>query len=343
MPATREPIGGVFALEEPVRQADGETLLERWSKGAAAVHLFHNARSALSHILNSMQPSRLWLPAYLCPDTLQAVPDGLTLLYYPVGSALDPNFEVLESETRAGDAVLGIAYFGRPQPSVWRSMAQRRQDIFWIEDYAQALDTGGSPLSSLRIYSPRKLLGAPDGGILVDTDGKVPAPLLELPGDTKFIDPYRMRAADPAGQLNERWYAAFRSVEAAMAVSRQAISVESRRILERTAVDPIANARRGNYRTLLETLSSHALFGDLPIDWVPLGFPMRFEDADGLCAWLAEHRVFAPRHWRDLPSPESDFPEEHALSRSLLTLPCDQRYGEDDMRFMAELVERYIG
>lgn len=343
MPATREPIGGVFALEEPVRQADGETLLERWSKGAAAVHLFHNARSALSHILDTLQPSRLWLPAYLCPEILQAVPDDLTLLYYPVGSALEPNFEVLESETRAGDAVLGIAYFGRPQPPVWRSMAERRQDILWIEDYAQALDTGRGPLSSLRIYSPRKLLGAPDGGILVDTDGKVPAPVLELPGDTKFIEPYRMRATDPAGQHNEHWYAAFRSVEAAMAVSNKAMSAKSRRILAQTAIAPMAKARRRNYQTLLEALPSHALFGDLPIDWAPLGFPMRFQDAGGLCARLAEHRVFAPRHWRNLPSPESDFPEEHALSRSLLTLPCDQRYNEEGMRFMAELVEKYIG
>lgn len=343
MGSIQQSIGGVFALEETARQPDSESLLARWSKGAKASHLFHNARSALHHVLLTMAPKRCWLPAYLCPEILQAVPDGLTVRYYPVGSALDPEFEALENRLQPGDAVLGIAYFGRPMPVAWHALVQRRPDIVWIEDCAQALDNSERAFPYVRIFSPRKLLGAPDGGVLVDCDGRLPAPFLEpIRGDT-FIEPYRLRAADPAGDSNDQWYAAFRAAEDLMAVSLEAISDKSRKILEQTPVAPLIEARRRNYRVLLETLSAHALFDGAPDEWAPLGFPMRFAGADALCTWLADRRIFIPRHWRNLPSPTAEFPEEHALSQDLLTLPCDQRYGEDGMRYMADLVTNFIG
>jgi hypothetical protein len=45
--------------------------------------------------------------------------------------------------------------------------------------------------------------------------------------------------------------------------------------------------------------------------------------------------VFPAVHWANLPSPAGKFPDEHALASTLLTLPCDQRYGTAEMEQLA--------
>jgi hypothetical protein len=52
---------------------------------------------------------------------------------------------------------------------------------------------------------------------------------------------------------------------------------------------------------------------------------------------MAGARIFCARHWADLPSPAADFPAEHELSRRLITLPCDHRYGEAEMARVADV------
>jgi hypothetical protein len=68
----------------------------------------------------------------------------------------------------------------------------------------------------------------------------------------------------------------------------------------------------------------------------PLGVPVLTKEAGAVAERMADAGVFCARHWARLPSPAADFPVEHDLSRRLLTLPCDHRYGEDDMARVAE-------
>mgnify|MGYP006999198428 CR=1 FL=1 len=54
--------------------------------------------------------------------------------------------------------------------------------------------------------------------------------------------------------------------------------------------------------------------------------------------FTAEHRdCQVPSFGEDLPSPAAEFPAEHALSRRLLTLPCDHRYDAADMARVADM------
>jgi dTDP-4-amino-4,6-dideoxygalactose transaminase len=42
--------------------------------------------------------------------------------------------------------------------------------------------------------------------------------------------------------------------------------------------------------------------------------------------------IFCPVHWKNLPCDTNEFKAEHELSKSMLTLPSDHRYGEADMQ-----------
>lgn len=329
-PPLQKAIGGVFGLASTGPDARGQGLVDVWARGAAACHLFHNARSAVAYILRTLGPGRLWLPAYLCPDLVEGAQEsGPEIRYFPVGDRLVADCDVLEPALRSGDVVVAIRYFGRPVGERLRDLAARRQDVVFIEDAAQSLDYGG--FADFRVYSPRKLVGVPDGGVLVDVPGRLPVPSLTAPDNDLFERPCRMRSADPDGFDNEAWFPVFQQAEAEMEVRSWAMSNTARDALSGVDVGFVAARRRSNYAQLHEGLGDLALFAESTPGWTPLCFPVRCDGAAGLWRRLIACRIFPARHWRGLLSPRAFFPAEHALSEQIISLPCDQRYGPEDM------------
>jgi dTDP-4-amino-4,6-dideoxygalactose transaminase len=104
----------------------------------------------------------------------------------------------------------------------------------------------------------------------------------------------------------------------------------------------ISRKRRRNWRFLHALLANRAeaLADSLPPATVPLGYPVLLPAAkrDRIRRALAAQRVFCPVHW---PLPVEvcarSFPDAARLSRSCLTLPIDQRYGEGDLGSLSEL------
>ena len=138
--ATSRALGGFLPLRVP---ANGPaTLLSRWLEGTQDAWFLHNARSALRALWNDAAPARIWLPAYVCPEVAEAVPEGVDVHYYPLDPALRPRVDYLDGRLRAADHVLAVDYFGRPAADPFRSLVRRHPDVGWIEDRAQALNTG---------------------------------------------------------------------------------------------------------------------------------------------------------------------------------------------------------
>ena len=86
-----------------------------------------------------------------------------------------------------------------------------------------------------------------------------------------------------------------------------------------------------------------SLFDHLPDGSVPLGYVIRLKNRDTVKEKLAANRIFAPIHW-SLPQ-EVDrkrFPDSKMLADSLLTLPIDQRYGPDEMNYIADTLKKMV-
>jgi hypothetical protein len=322
-----KPIGGFFGLERPAKAAErtadfgGPNRLDFW-----------NARAALAHLLATLGPRRIWLPAYICAEAAEAAAqDGRELLFYPVGGDLIPDGAALARELRAGDAVLGVDYFGARSETL-PELAQSLRDVTWIQDRAQALWPDPAPWGNHVLYSLRKVVGAPDGGVLVSRDGPVAPPRWSADTDQSRLTPSRLRAEDPLGRDNDIWFPAYRAAEAAMTAEPRPISDVSQAVADSLDTSAVVQRRRRNAETLLARVGDAALFpAERLLAGAPLGVPVVTGDAAAVAARMAEARVFCARHWADLPSPGADFPAEHALSRRLLTLPCDHRYDDGDM------------
>ncbi len=334
-------VGGFLELRLPAAAASPSTVWSRWVGSEATAWTLQNARSALNALWTVYRPARIFLPAYICVEVAEAVPNGIPIHYYEVDERLHPIVHVLAHRLRSGDHVLAVDYFGRCPSDEFLALARSRSDIGWIEDRAQALDPGPE-WGTWQLYSPRKLLGVPDGGILVASSRADPLDALptKAPEDFAFVLPYLARAEDPCETDNARWYEMYVRAEDRMATGRVRMTEMTTAALK--TIDAAADGaiRRTNYRVLHSRLRDWAFIPDDQITFAPLGFPVRVPSASALANHLRQHRVFAARHWQALPSPPSEHPVAHRLADELLTLPCDYRYSPADMHEVAEEVLR---
>lgn len=336
-------MGGFFPLED-VSKPRPHNYITAWHITPENTLAFHNLRSALLHLLTHFQPQKIWLPAYICQAVADAVECSQSeLAYYPITVTLSPDVEFLQNAMADGDAVLGVDYFGRPPSDDFLNLVNRRTDIMWIEDCAQAMATGRPPWGDYLLYSPRKLLGVPDGGLLVSRSRALEWPNLRPPETENFLQPYRMRQQDVNEVDNDVWYARFLEEEALMVSGLVEMSEITKNIL--LSSDPVAHGerRRKNFEVLsVSELKSFALITEWDVNTIPMGFPIGVADPGHVVKQLARRRIFLPRYWPDLPANLLGFDYERSLAASVLLLPVDHRYDETHMQTLISEVMKVL-
>lgn len=341
LPVKKRAIGGFLPLETAAR-ATSNNLLNLWRVEDQNAWAFVNARSALAHLLDQSEIRRLFLPAYVCPELAFTENAEIDVSFYALNETLSPDVGYLRRALRDGDCLVGVDYFGRQPDQEFRRYVAEKPKVLWVEDRAQAMMPATEPWGDVLLYSPRKLFGVPDGGILVRNNGTLPHAGYTKPSTEDRALPRLHRLQDRYEDDNELWYAEYRQVEDRMGVSHEPMSGLTRRLL--AAIDPSAvmQRRRSNYDVLAKILPDVALIEGTADDFVPLGFPIRLPNCDTVWASLRKARIFAARYWPSMPSDPDDFRDAHRLSRETLVLPCDQRYDEDDMRYVATAVRELV-
>jgi hypothetical protein len=325
------------AADRGERQTD--SLWSLWTDGWTCHAAFRTARSALASLLAQRDIRRLWLPAYACEVLAQAFVGVEEIIWYSAGARLRVEPGSFAS-LRPGDAVLAVDYFGRSPDAAFRQFAASRPDVLWIEDRAQAMAPDAPAWGDALLYSPRKLIGAADGGLLVSA-APLPQPdaAYDPADDASLWAPEDVRSADPDGRAAEAWFPLFQQREAAFEVDRRPISRRTLEALSRVDAGTAIRRRRANYSRLLARLTDFALWPDVRPDFAPLALPVLIEERDQVVGLMGARGVFCARHWSDLPCPKDGFPEAWALSARMLSIPCDQRYDEEDMERAAEALK----
>ncbi len=342
MSAKPHIIGGMLGLAEPAaRPYPPLSLMQQ-------PHLrLANARSALRLLIEHLQPTRIWLPAYLCPVLLDVIEHRERIHFFDPGAQLDCTASTLLADVTAGDLVVVIDYFGFGVQRDWlRALRERGATI--VLDACQALFV--SPDWSRFDYviaSPRKFVGVPDGGLLVSSEAqRLPCVALQSPPaawSQRTLDAARQRAEFDRDGVARAWFQLFQQSEAEQPIGPFAMSPIAATILE-TSINEvsISTQRRNNYALLLEALADVALFRELPAEVIPLGFPIRLAARDRVQQALFAESIYPPVHWRLEACIAERYVDCRRLSTELLTLPCDQRYSGDDMRRMASVVRREL-
>ncbi len=339
---TEPLVGGLFGLAEPTAEGEGfppDRSTPEFLREPALLTV--NARSAVRLLVEAVRPSTVWLPSYLCAALVDAV-SGVALKWYPVGRDLQAESLSWLGRTGPSDLVVVIDYFGFRQTELVAAAGSR--GAFVLEDASQALLTAAAGEGAdAVVFSPRKFVGAVDGGILrLRSPGTGFAELEAPPGEwwSMALEASQRRAAFDRGSPDRGWYGIFRTVEASAPVGPYSMSPLSEDVLT-TGVDYelVAGRRRSNYGVLAKRLRALALYPELPAGVVPLGFPIRLARRDRVRRSLFAQQIFAPTHWPIDGIVPAAFVASHDLAASILTLPCDQRYDSGDMERLADAVD----
>lgn len=301
-------------------------------RGTQGVARLNTGRAAIWHAFRLTGCSAIWLPYYQC-DTVREflLRKGCTVKYYHI----DAQFLPVGLCPGKDEAVLLVNYYGIMAEARMRALAA--QYAHPIIDNCQAFFA--PPFAgALHVYSARKFVGVPDGAYVVGV------------GAERFCEAYPQGySSDTAGFLLMREeYGCEGKAYAARMVNEHRVDAEdamrmsalTHAILDGTAYAPIREKRQANYRyAAAQFRDANQLdppaFGDA--DCVPMVYPLVVED-DGLLDRLLANKHFQGHWWSYLLDELPPDCFEYYLSRYIVPVTIDQRYGEPEIDFVRSLI-----
>jgi hypothetical protein len=315
-----KPIGGYFSLELPHG--------EEYHKDAIRLN---TGRNCLEYILKARGYKKVYLPYYTCGVVLEPFEKlGVSYEFYHI----DINFEISDMFTlKAGEALLYVNYYGLKQSYVEQLAEKIGKRL--IVDNTQSFFA--KPIIGIdTFYTCRKFFGVPDGAYLF-TDKKLDE---ELEQDLSFE---RMASLTKRIDLGaEAGYGDFRDVTKALVGQPiKRMSNLTQRLMQGIEYIGIAQQRRANYQQLHAALgTSNTLSLPLEEDAVPMVYPY-LASIKGLREKLIENKVFVARYWPNVMVWTTKDDIEYLLAYQMQPLPIDQRYGEEDMNRIIDIIQKY--
>lgn len=313
---------------------------------------FALARHVVPGILRANESiRRLWIPEYFCPDIARRWSEIIqTVCYGDDPTRLEPDWKSLRPGKN--DLVIAMNYFGvrtRDPWERWRSS----HDCVLLEDHthdplsAWALASGSDYVFS----SLRKTIPVSDGAICWSPRG------LRLPATQGGVNGIAIDLKLTA-MIEKAHFLAGRASPDLKAHYRE-LYAKGHKCLEERPESPISNqaleyVRRGvpvawrktrerNVQTLLsalnETTAAKPLFVQWPENSVPFAVVLVFsnaKDRNSCRSYLEMNNVFCPIHWAGV-----GFSSAPDLSARILTVPADQRYGDEDMAKVANILNQW--
>lgn len=318
-----EPIGGYFELAD------------RCENGVFPhCHslLLNTGRNALEYILRSIgNVRRVYLPYYTCEVVLEPLRKlMIPWSYYSINLAFEMKERV---ELGENEYLIANNYFGIKDAYI-RELASFYGNRL-IVDCAQAFFA--EPLHSVKsFYSCRKFVGVADGGVAYMD---IPVDRPEYPEDNTSDHDGHLYTRKEFGA--EAGFREFQDNE--VKIDNQQIrfmSGKTKDILEHIDYSMVVERRRANWQYLHSQLKDHNLLSlPNPDSFAcPMVYPFMVQNGDDFRRQLIEKKVFVARYWPNVTD-DGIHKTEFFLSNNCIPIPCDQRYKEEDMKRIVDLLE----
>lgn len=306
-------IGGYFELEcgkAPLYYQDGIYL--------------NICRNALRYLIRALGIKRIHVPIYTCHVVYDAIrQEGCEVLFYSLDSNLMPTKDFAVDEY-----IIYNNYFGVTGNKV-NELAKRYPNL--IVDNAQAFYS--QPNCRAAIYSPRKFFGLPDGGILRGKD----IPVLELEQGHSFeVTSHLLKRHDYGAQAAYQDFC--ENDNALEQYPLERMSKLTKALMGNIDYESARVQRLANFHYLQEHLST-AFPISMASDDVPLVFPLLVDNGDDLRNRLIQNGIFCARYWPNVFDYSKSGELESNFTANLVNLPVDQRYGEEEMTGIINLVD----
>lgn len=291
----------------------------------------NSGRNCLRYLIRARHIKKIALPKYICSavsDVCQE--EQVEIHYYDIDRKFMP---VLDSLPEDG-YIYVVNYFGQIGKDYMIELCHKF-DRHIIIDNAQAFFTHALPGIDT-IYTCRKFLGVCDGAYLY-TDCRI---------DTQIEHEYAHDRMEFLTGRFERGANAFYDSyqENEKFISMQDIKYMShltRNILKSLDYDRIQTVRSRNYELLAMALNEKNAL-KLIIPEAPYMYPLLVNDGNVIRAKLIERKIYIPLLWPNVLHDWGKDDLANYLADNILPLPCDQRYCDEDMQYIINVVDSLV-
>jgi len=341
-------VGSEFWIDE----MPNETIhiLPEWITKFGDAVLTSSGRSAIALLLKEINPKAktALLPAYICESViLPFIAEGYSCCFYNINEDLTPDLISIAAGGNVG-IFLHMGYFGfQTNSCLSDSIRQLKADsTIIIEDVTHSLfsDYCKYEENDYYIASIRKWIGLPSGGFLASPDKIINSILqnnevfADIRKEALLLKAQYMDGADEA--LKQQFLDLFKKSEELLDCDLMPYNIDaaSGTIISILDVKELKDKRRANFKMLSEGLKGikylEPVFTLLSEDVCPLFYPVYInKNRSGIQKKLAEKNIYCPIHW---PLPKqikySHLNNAAKIYNEELSIPCDQRYGEDDIK-----------
>jgi hypothetical protein len=294
----------------------------------------NSARNAFQLLLEATEPRRVWLPRFVCDAVYTSVERaGIHCESYSIDECLLPWGDLTVGEH---ELILYPNYFGVCGPQE-RTVVDRFGKERVVLDRSQALHQSGVRARA-EIYSLRKFFGVADGGLL-RCDDQVDVPLNSNPMPAEHGQYLLTRVTRGAEAGYQQYLDSEAAIEAALPGP---MSELTSRILGQVDARWACRRREENFAHLHGVLGGdNALAVDPANIPGPLCYPYLPRSRTICRESLIERGIYVPSYWPEVEARGDLNGFEAYLVRFMLALPCDQRYGRDDMNRILEIIREH--
>lgn len=311
-----------------MREIGGYFELDKYSmpmlhEGAIALNC---GRNTLAYLIEAKGIEKIKVPKFLC-DTVREVceKEKISISFYSITRDFLPEGLTLEAD----EWLYLVNFYGQLDNDTIRGYVEKYERV--IVDHAQAYFQ--MPLENVdTLYTCRKFFGVADGGILY-TDTKLDR---EIPQDESFE---RMKFV--LGRFERsasEFYAEAASNNDFFADEPiKLMSKLTENLLHGIDYEAVKQKRTRNFEIL------HEAFGKInPLKLtVPRGafmYPLYLENGGEIRRKLQAKKIFIPTLWPDVFEHCDESELEYDYAKNILPIPVDQRYDEEDMKYIIKAV-----
>lgn len=311
-----------------MREIGGYFELDKYSmpmlhEGAIALNC---GRNTLAYLIEAKGIEKIKVPKFLC-DTVREVceKEKISISFYSITRDFLPEELTLEAD----EWLYLVNFYGQLDNDTIRGYVEKYERV--IVDHAQAYFQ--MPLENVdTLYTCRKFFGVADGGILY-TDTKLDR---EIPRDESF-DRMKFVLGRFERSASEFYAEAASNNDFFADEPIKLMSKLTENLLHGIDYEAVKQKRRRNFEIL------HEAFGKInPLKLtVPQGafmYPLYLEKGGEIRRKLQAKKIFIPTLWPDVFEHCDESELEYDYAKNILPIPVDQRYDEEDMKYIIKAV-----
>lgn len=290
---------------------------------------FNSAKAGIDYLIKRIGKKKIHIPYYYCPSTTDAIKrTGIDISFYHVNENMEP--EHIDDD--ADSIILIVDYFGVCKERINAFSATIKAADLIIDS---AHDFFAEPIKGDNIhnlYSAKKFFGVPDGAYVVSN---IVIPDVEALSDSYEYADYLLLTYENGTNAA---YEKKKNADKQIGSNYDAMSKLAKGLLENVDYKRVRQQRKDNYLMLFDAFKDINNIS-LPGEAVPYQFPLllRGKGRD-IKKQLIENRIFVSTLWSgdELQKNGNEF--EISMMEDCVFLPMDQRYNEEDMKYIISLV-----